>query len=239
MTNPALHTRTQLYLAAPQPCPYLPGRMERKVFTLLSGANAEAMNDALTLAGFRRSQDIAYRPMCQNCDACVSIRVIAAAFTPSRSLRRIASRNGDLSRRILPARATEEQFVIMRRYLDARHGDGGMAAMTALDYAAMIEDSPVATHVVEYRDEGGRLVAAALTDTLGDGLSMVYSFFDPDIGSRSLGTFMVLDHIAQARENGLPHVYLGYLIAQCGKMAYKLRFRPAETLTHGGWKALA
>ena len=241
------HSRNtpQFYLTAPSPCPYLPGHEERKVFTHLVGERATELNDLLTHGGFRRSQSIAYRPACEHCRACVSVRVLAADFQPTRSMRRIAERNHDLVGDMRTAVPTSEQYSVFRAYLDSRHRDGGMADMTVLDYAMMVEDSHVETRMVEYRRRGpdsaitgrggGDLIAVALTDVLSDGLSMVYSFFEPDQAIRSLGTFMILDHIARARRMGLPYVYLGYWVAGSRKMDYKGRFLPQERLTGDGW----
>jgi arginyl-tRNA--protein-N-Asp/Glu arginylyltransferase len=233
----------QFYLTAPSPCPYLAGKEERKVFTHLVGERASELNNILTQGGFRRSQSIAYRPACEGCRSCVSVRVVANEFEASRSMRRIVNRNSDLVGEMKIAVPTSEQYSIFRAYLDSRHRDGGMADMTVLDYAMMVEDSHIETRVVEYRrregDEAGRqagdLIAVALTDVLGDGLSMVYSFFEPDEASRSLGTFMVLDHIERASRMGLAYVYLGYWVRGSRKMDYKSRFLPQERLTPDGW----
>ena len=234
----------QFYLTAPSPCPYLPGRQERKVFTHLVGDKAGELNDLLTHGGFRRSQSIAYRPACDQCHACVSVRVIANEFRPSRNFRKVLARNADLIGESRSAVPTSEQYSIFRAYLDQRHRLGGMADMTVLDYAMMIEDSHVETRLIEYRRrpaEGleaiapGDLIAVALTDILGDGLSMVYSFFEPAEENRSLGTFMILDHIARARRMGLPYVYLGYWIDGSRKMNYKSRFLPQQRLAPSGW----
>ena len=233
----------QFYLTAPSPCPYLAGKEERKVFTHLVGERASELNNILTQGGFRRSQSIAYRPACEGCRSCVSVRVVANEFEASRSMRRIINRNSDLVGEMKIAVPTSEQYSIFRAYLDSRHRDGGMADMTVLDYAMMVEDSHIETRVVEYRrregDEAGRqagdLIAVALTDVLGDGLSMVYSFFEPDEASRSLGTFMVLDHIERASRMGLAYVYLGYWVRGSRKMDYKSRFLPQERLTPDGW----
>jgi len=230
----------QFYLTAPSPCPYLPEQLERKVFTQLSGKAARGLNEALTHAGFRRSQNIAYKPACDGCAACVSVRIVAADFAPVRWQRRILAANSDLSAQSVPNVATVEQFELLRRYLDTRHAGGGMAGMDEEDYVAMVEDSAVPTHVVEYRQpmEGrsrGKLIGAALTDVLADGLSMVYSFFDPAHASRSLGSYMILDQITRARTSGLDYVYLGYWVKGSRKMGYKARFSPLEALGPEGW----
>jgi arginine-tRNA-protein transferase len=230
----------RFYLTAPSPCPYLPGRRERKVFTGLDTVEAVGLNDALTHAGFRRSQNIAYRPACDACDACVSARVPVDRFDLTRRWRKVLARNEDLSRSLRPAEATEEQFWLLRRYLSARHARGGMADMTLLDYAAMVEETSVRTHIVEYRytapgPDKGELAAAALVDVLKDGLSLVYSYFDPRDSRRSMGAFTILDHIMQARAAGFPHVYLGYWVRGSNKMGYKSEFQPLELLLSGAW----
>ena len=227
----------QFYLTAPSPCPYLAGKEERKVFTHLVGERARELNDLLTHGGFRRSQSIAYRPACEACRACVSVRVVVEDFRPTRSMRRVLERNSDMTADMRTAMPTSEQYSIFRAYLDSRHHDGGMADMTVLDYAMMVEDSHVETKMVEYRlrKPGGDLLAVALTDVLSDGLSMVYSFYEPDAADRSLGTFMILDHIARARRMGLPYVYLGYWVRGSRKMDYKGRFLPQERLMPEGW----
>jgi arginine-tRNA-protein transferase len=235
----------QFYLTAPSPCPYLPGRQERKVFTHLVGPKAGELNDLLTHGGFRRSQSIAYRPACDQCRACVSVRVIANEFRPSRAQRKILARNSDIVGELRSPVPTSEQYSVFRAYLDRRHRDGGMADMTVLDYAMMVEDSHVKTRVIEYRrrtltpgsnGRGEDLLAVALTDVLNDGLSMVYSFFEPGEDRRSLGTFMILDHIARARRLGLPYIYLGYWIEGSQKMDYKGRYLPQQRLAPSGWE---
>ena len=206
----------------------------------LEGPDAMGLNDALTHAGFRRSQNIAYRPACDHCDSCISARIVADAFTLNRRWRKLIARNQDLSRALRPAEGTEEQYWLLRRYLNARHAEGGMAEMTMLDYAAMVEESAVRTHIVEYRytapgPDQGELAAAALVDVLRDGLSLVYSFFDTRDGRRSLGAFTILDHIMQARAAGFGHIYLGYWVPGSEKMAYKADFQPLELLRGGNW----
>lgn len=220
--------------------------MERKVFTHLVGENARDVNDMLTQGGFRRSQNIAYRPACEMCRACMSIRVVTSDFVLSKSNKRILKKNSDLIGDEGPPAPSSEQYSLFRRYLDNRHQQGGMADMNVLDYSMMVEDTHVDTMVIEYRKRSidsaitgrgeGDLIAVALTDTLSDGLSMVYSFFDSDLDRRSLGTFMVLDHIRRARKRGLPFVYLGYWVEGSPKMDYKVRFNPHEVLTPRGWE---
>jgi len=235
----------QFYLTSPSPCPYLPGREERKVFTHLVGRRAIALNDALTASGFRRSQTIAYRPACKDCSACVSVRVLVDEFSFTRNMRRVLEANSDLVGASLAARPTSEQYSLFRGYLDSRHSAGGMADMNVLDYTMMIEDSHVETRLVEYRRRGpdtaingrgtGPLLAVCLTDVLTDGLSMVYSFYDHEHAERSLGTFMILEHIERARRLGLPYLYLGYWVEGSRKMSYKARYLPQERLGMNGW----
>jgi arginine-tRNA-protein transferase len=226
------------YTTAPLPCPYLPGRTERKIVTELSGTEAEALHERLSRAGFRRSHNIAYAPVCPGCQACVPIRVVSEDFSPDRTQRRILRANADLTISEMPARATAEQFTLFQRYQKTRHADGDMAAMGYYDYRAMIEDTPISTGILEFRDARDRLLGACLTDWLADGLSAVYSFFDTDEDKRSLGTFAVLWLIGRARSLGLPYVYLGYWVPESRKMAYKARFRPSEILISGAWHRL-
>jgi leucyl-tRNA---protein transferase len=234
----------RFFLTAPSPCPYLPGRDERKVFAHLPMMEGASVNDSLTQVGFRRSQNIAYRPACDACDACVSARIPVSGYPFSRSERRILDRSATLERHLVEAEATMEQFDLLRRYLGARHSTGGMADMTWPDYVAMVEDTAVRTHIVEYRtpsrDQGpGDLIACVLVDLLHDGLSLVYSFYDPSETRRSLGSFAILDHVLQAQTAELAYVYLGYWVSGSAKMAYKARFTPLEVLKPGGWRLLS
>lgn len=230
----------RFYVTTPSPCPYLPGRTERKVFTELNGSNAGELNDALGRIGFRRSQGVAYRPSCQGCSACISVRVVAGEFRPTASQRRLLRRHADLDVRVCKAWATDEQYGLLRDYLARRHPTGGMVGMDEADFADMVELSPVDSMVLEYRDpESGRLVGACLTDRQGDGLSMVYSFYDAADDARpGLGTYIILDHIARAAAAGIDYVYLGYWVARSPRMAYKVRFTPIERLGPDGWRRL-
>ena len=238
----SLPTIPQFYVTAPQPCPYLDGRMERKLFTALQGDQAEAMNDTLSKQGFRRSQNVLYRPSCADCNACLSARIRVADFKPSRSQRRVISRNSEMQRYVTSAWATEDQYDLFRRYLDSRHADGGMADMDVFEFAAMVEETPVRTRVLEYiaPDAMGRrqLRAVCLSDVLDDGLSLVYSFFDPEQSAMSLGSYMILDQIALARKVGLPYVYLGYWVPGSPKMSYKAKFSALEIFHDGEWRDL-
>ncbi|WP_413718860.1 arginyltransferase [Silicimonas sp. MF1-12-2] len=230
----------QFYVTAPQPCPYLDDRMERKLFTALQGEFAEQLNNSLSKQGFRRSQNVLYRPSCAECSACLSARIRVADFKPSRSQRRTMKRNDHLVREATSPWATEEQYALFRAYLDSRHADGGMADMDIFEFAAMIEETPIRSRVVEYsrRIDRGRkeLAAVCLTDVLDDGLSMVYSFYDPDDTAASLGTQVILDHIQIAKDAGLPYVYLGYWVPGSSKMGYKAKFSALEIYVGGQWQ---
>lgn len=238
----------QFYVTAPQPCPYLHGRAERKLFTALQGENAAELNNALSRQGFRRSQNVLYRPSCESCVACMSARIRVADFVPSRTQRRLLRRNAGLRRLATSAWATEEQYDLFRSYLDRRHADGGMADMDIFEFAAMIEETPVKTRVIEYRCDGqapeklqrgdDHLAAVCLTDVLDDGLSLVYSFYDPALQSASLGTYLILDHIEIARAAKLPYIYLGYWVPDSRKMDYKARFGALEIYKGGVWQDL-
>ena len=229
----------QFYVTAPQPCPYLEGRLERKLFTALQGSSAQELNDGLSKQGFRRSQNVLYRPSCTDCSACMSARIQIEDFKLSKSQKRVRSKNASFERRVTSPWATEEQYELFRRYLDSRHADGGMADMDVFEFAAMIEETPIRSRVVEYHDsETGALVAVCLTDVLEDGVSMVYSFFDPDYEKHSLGTYIILDHVEIARSSGLPYVYLGYWVPGSPKMGYKAKFSSLQIYKGGQWQSL-
>lgn len=242
MTAPVRFPR--FFVTAPGPCPYLAGKSERKVFTELRGENADELNEALGRIGFRRSQTVAYRPSCLDCQACVSVRVVAGEFQPSGTQKRLLRRHSDLVATECRSWATAEQYDLLQRYLAARHPGGGMTQMEENDFADMVEHSPVSSYVIEYREPGvgsqpGKLVGACLTDFQGDGLSMIYSFYDPEAEARSgLGTYIILDHIRRAAERDLPFVYLGYWVAGSDRMQYKVRFRPLERLGASGWERI-
>jgi len=229
----------QFYVTAPQPCPYLEDRMERKLFTALQGTGADQLNNAQSQQGFRRSQNVLYRPSCADCAACLSARIKVSDFTANKSQRRALRRNAHLTRRATSPWATDEQYDLFRRYLDTRHADGGMADMDVFEFATMIEETPIRSRVIEYSDRDSRALAAvSLTDVLEDGLSMVYSFYDPALQASSLGTSMILDHIAIAQEAGLPYIYLGYWVPGSPKMGYKARFSGLEVYVGGQWQPM-
>ena len=225
------------YRTGPMPCPYLGGKVERNLFTELSGPQAQRLHDQLAQAGFRRSHHIVYRPACPGCNGCVPVRIPVSEFEMTRSQRRVWSKNADLHVEVGPTRATDEHFALFTRYQNARHSGGEMATMSFSDFRAMIEDSVVDTELVSMRNSTGRLIGACLTDHLSNGFSAVYSYFAPDEDSRSLGTFCVLWLLKHACDARLDHLYLGYWIAACAKMTYKNRFKPIQHLGTNGWQS--
>ncbi len=222
----------------PLPCPYLSGRVERKVVTDLAVPDAARLYAKLSRAGFRRSHGLAYRPACPSCNACVPVRIVVDGFRTGRSFRRVLRMNADLAVQDMPAQATAEQFDLFSRYQRTRHAGGDMSTMSFRDYQAMVEDSPIDTRIIEFRDPAGDLVAVMLADRQEDALSAVYSFFETGLESRSLGTHMVLWLVAAARETSLPYIYLGYWIEGSDKMAYKARFHPLQGLGSDGWTVI-
>jgi arginine-tRNA-protein transferase len=229
----------QFYVTAPQPCPYLADRVERKLFTGLQDANGQALNDALSKQGFRRSQNVLYRPACADCSACISVRIKVSDFKATKSQKRTIRRNAHMKRGAHTAWATDEQYDLFKTYLTSRHVDGGMTDMDVFEFGAMVEETPVRTRVVEYHESAqngtSELKYACLTDILDDGLSMVYSFFDPEMSDRSPGKYMILDHVEIAREMELDYVYLGYWVAGSPKMDYKAQFSALQLCINGEW----
>ncbi len=233
----------EFYITSAQTCPYLTDRMERKLFTHLTHDKPAALIDNLLKNGFRRSQNIAYIPYCEGCQACVSVRVPVDELELSKSQRRIIKRNQDIvAERVSPA-PTSEQYELFRNYVQSRHGDGGMADMSVHDYTVMVSDSIIDTGMTEYRaatagtdlHEDEPLLATALCDYLSDGISMVYSFYNVEQADRSLGTYMILEHARYAQQLGMPFLYLGYWISGSRKMNYKTKFLPQEHLGPNGW----
>ncbi len=235
MTHPFPLKQLRFFLTSPAPCPYLPGKVERKLFTHLHALDGPELNDSLTQAGFRRSQNIIYRPACEACSACQSVRIVAQEFIPSRTQKRIHNKNSDLVRHVEPALASDEHYALLLRYLRERHPNGGMEDISYADYLSMVEDTAARSQVCEYRDGNGKLLAAVLVDLLCDGPSLVYSFYEPAMRSRSLGTYIILDHIEQAVQNEKLHVYLGFWIKNSNKMSYKAQYKPLEVLRANGW----
>ena len=227
----------QFYISHTSPCPYLPDLEERKLFTHLSGHKAKFAFLLLSENGFRRSQNIIYKPSCESCSECKSVRVRVAEFTPSKSQKRVIGKNGDIASSMIMPVTTNEHFELFKKYLTARHQNGGMSDMNEDEFKDMVEDTAVNTRLVEYRlKQNDKLIAVALVDILETGISLVYSFFDPEQKTRSLGTFMILDNILKAKENILKYVYLGYWIKSSKNMNYKTAFLPVEEFCDSlGW----
>jgi arginine-tRNA-protein transferase len=227
---------TSFFITAPLPCPYLKDKVERRMVTELTGVNSTPLHDTLSRVGFRRSHNLVYTPMCHDCSACLAVRTVVDGFKPSTSQRRVLRLNENITAEEKPARATTEQFELFSLYQESRHNGGDMATMDFYDYQALVEETPVITSLVEFYDEGGHMIGGCLVDIMADGLSAVYSFFDPNYEKKSLGTYMILWLIERAQQLGLPYVYLGYWIGGSQKMAYKDKFPPLEYYAVDGWQ---
>lgn len=224
------------YATAPYPCSYLPGRQARSQVAIPADAIDDAVYSQLVHIGFRRSGLFTYRPYCDECDACVSVRIPVARFVANRTQRRVWRRHaGRLFAMRRELRFEMEHYALYRRYQASRHADGSMADDNHHQYAEFILKSGVNSELVEFRDEHGQLKMVSLIDQLADGLSAVYTFFEPDDASASYGVYNVLWQIEETRLRGLSYLYLGYWIAECRKMAYKTIYRPLERLSHGRW----
>ncbi|MGC6518212.1 MAG: arginyltransferase [Candidatus Puniceispirillaceae bacterium] len=218
-------------------CAYIEGNLEQRLAMDLS--ENPQVHDQLAKAGFRRVENWAYKPVCQKCQACMPIRIDCRQFRAGRNLSRIYKSNQDLSRRIHSNPVNEDHYILFQEYLSNRHEDGQMAAMSFQEFSNMIHNSPIDTFLVEYRDITDELIACIMIDAQADGLSAVYSFYDPLSTNRSLGTFMILDMIELTKELDKDYLYLGFYIAQSRKMAYKARFMPSEVFQNGMWEPLS
>ncbi len=239
MKHKSLTSTHHFFATSPMPCPYLPGRVERRIVTELIGRHASDFHDDLTLAGYRRSHSIAYAPACPSCQACIAVRIVANQFKATRSQRRILNINQDVYPAHRPPEVTDDQYSLFSRYQRNRHSSGDMAKMSFADFQALVEETPVETELHEFSDDRGRLIAACLTDQVKDGLSAVYSFFEPDLSQRSLGSYVILWLIEEARNRGLDYVYLGFWVSDCAKMSYKAKFQPLEAFIAGEWQAFS
>ena len=231
----------QFYVTSPQECPYLENKVERKLFTALNGPDSQILNNALSKQGFRRSQNVLYRPSCADCSACLSARIPIKDFSLSKSEKRVLKRNVDLTREIKTPWGSYEQFELFKKYVDLRHDKGGMSGMTESEFSSMIEETSVNTILCEYSlkiNNSKNIVAVSLTDVIEDGLSMVYSFYEPELSELSLGKYMILDHVNLAIEMNLPYLYLGYWVKGSAKMEYKSQYEPLEVFMNGKWSIL-
>lgn len=229
--------RIQFYLTAPYACSYLEGLEARSQVAAPAHLVGPAAYSRLIQEGFRRSGHYTYRPHCHGCKRCVPVRVVVDEFRPNRSQRRCLRQNRTLKASVRPLEFRDDHFELYRRYQQKRHKGGGMDLDDSEQYAQFLLSSQVNTLLVEFRD-AGKLVMVAVIDRVEDGLSAVYTFFEPDLEKRGLGTYAVLWQVEHARMLGLPHVYLGYWIAESRKMAYKANYRPLQGLIDGRWTVL-
>ena len=230
--------KTLVFFATPpHECSYLDDREATTMFVDPRARVDKRLYSQLTALGFRRSGSHFYRPHCEQCNACIPVRLDVAKFRPNRSQRRVWRRNGDLMFSLVPAHFSEEYYQLYARYIEQRHADGDMYPPSREQFGSFLVEGGRESCFLEMRSDTG-LVGLAVIDVLDDGLSAIYTVFEPGEDARSLGTLAVLWQIEEARERNLPHIYLGYWIEECRKMSYKTRFRPIEAMIDGHWQTL-
>lgn len=226
------------HLSRPAPCPYLAGQAEQKIFTMMIGDDAAdiLLNSKLNQFGFRRSQTMIYRPACPACLACTPVRIAVKHFTLTRSLRRIARRNADLTASLEPVSHAASYYELFLAYQRARHEYSDMTRLPEAEFLAMMQKGSASAFLLTLKNNAGHILAAMLVDAVHNGISAVYSFFDPAHGARSLGTALILSLVNTAREKAVDYIYLGYWVKDSNKMNYKARFPALEKLGNNGWE---
>jgi arginine-tRNA-protein transferase len=233
--NLLLDNDIKFYRTSPELCPYLEGKYETKILTPLTEKNGQYHYNSLIQLGFRRSQTIAYKPMCYNCNACQSIRVIVNDFQLNKTQKRLLSTHKNTKYVISSPRLSDSHYRLYQKYIHNRHEGEEMSKMSFDDVARMLEQTTVDTVIVEYYNQDNALICWVITDIVHSGLSMVYSVYDPTTAKLSLGTYAILSHIQLAKEMSLPYLYLGYWVKGCQKMSYKINFKPYELQIMNQW----